>query len=64
MLTVSLGVVTGLIVLLLIKELAERRRKAQRLPPGPQSLAEAFAKVGPKAPQWLIFDALNDDYGE
>ncbi|KAI0773594.1 cytochrome P450 [Fomes fomentarius] len=62
MLTVSF-VVTGLIVLLLIKELAERRRKAQRLPPGPQSLAQALAKVGPKAPQWFIFDALKDDYG-
>ena len=40
------------------------RRKAQRLPPGPPSLAPYAAKAGPKPFQWVIFDAVKDDYGE
>ena len=46
----------------LLKRIADHR-KAQRLPPGPSSLAPYAAKAGPKPFQWTIFDAVKDDYG-
>ena len=66
MLTMLPSTVIGLAILglLLANEVLQRRRRAQHLPPGPQSLAQAVARVGPKAPQWVIFNALQDDYGE
>ena len=54
----------GIVLILLIKEVISHRQKAKRMPPGPQSLAQVAPKISPKAPQWVIFDSLKDNYGE
>ena len=53
----------GVLLLAAVTRTLDRRRKTQRLPPGPSSLAPTVAKVGPKAWQWVIFDAVKDEYG-
>ncbi|KAI0717572.1 cytochrome P450 [Cerioporus squamosus] len=54
--------VLGVLLLWLASRLFLQRRRYS-LPPGPQSLGQGIAKVGPKAPQWVILDALKEDYG-
>ncbi|RPD55083.1 cytochrome P450 [Lentinus tigrinus ALCF2SS1-7] len=39
------------------------QRRTQHLPPHPQSFGQIVAKVGPKAPQWVILDSLKDQLG-
>ncbi len=56
--------ILGLLSLSLAVLVIQCWSKTQRLPPGPKSLGQAIAKVGPKAPQWVVLDSLKDDYGK